>query len=168
MVSISHFNLWPLPHQKLTRNSNHKLVEKESLLLTSTLKTPETTMEFQRHVLEAASGASPHCYDALKLAFGNTIDVIEQEQERRRIEAEREAREKAKKQAAIEEERKLATSRPTLNCTTGRLGCVSGASFQDVTLWGQCSRCYNKLVCSGCGSGWTGSRACHSCNLSFR
>jgi len=54
-------------------------MEKQCLLLTSTLKTPETTVAFKQHVQKAASGASPHCYGALRLAFGNTIDAIKQE-----------------------------------------------------------------------------------------
>ena len=122
-------------------------------------------MEFQRHVLEVASGASPHCYDALKLAFGNTIDVIEQEQEqeRQRIEAEREAREEAERQ----EEAKNLMLRPTVMCPKGRVG-HTNASFRDVAYGSGCSICNRALVCSGCGNGWRGSSFCDACDMAFR
>ena len=76
------------------------MVEKQSSLLTSTLKTPETTAAFQQYVLEVvASGTSPHCYNALKLTFGNTIDAIKRE--RKGVADEQKALE-AEKRAAIE------------------------------------------------------------------
>ena len=59
-----------------------------------------------------ASGAVPHCYDALKLAFGNTVDAIEQE--RQRIADERKAR---------EAEKALEMLRPILRCTRPNTNC---------------------------------------------
>jgi hypothetical protein len=86
-----------LPYRNLSQNSNDRLVEKQCLLLTSTLKTPKTTEAFQRYVQDVASGASPHCYDALKLAFGNTVAGIKRERQKIVDKREEEAREQAKK-----------------------------------------------------------------------
>jgi len=52
------------------------------MLLTSALKTQETTLAFQQYVLEVAGGASPHRYGALRLAFVNTIDGIKQKRQK--------------------------------------------------------------------------------------
>jgi hypothetical protein len=57
-------------------------MEKQCSLLTSTLKTPETTAAFQECLQEVACGTSTHCYDALKLTFGNAINTIKQERQK--------------------------------------------------------------------------------------
>ena len=41
----------------------------------STPETPSRTAAIQQYIQDVASGASPHCYGALRLAFGNTMNV---------------------------------------------------------------------------------------------
>ena len=138
-------------------------MEKQSLLLTSTLKTPEITAVVQQRILEMAGGASPHRCDALKLAFGNTIDAINQE--RKKIADERKAREEAEKQAAIEAARlRELASRPTLKC---RRGCEE-VSIQDAGRGDRCSSCRRPLVCSECNETWNKGNVCVGCGRKFR
>jgi len=141
------------------------------LLLTSALKTPETTVAFQQYILEVASGASPHRYGALRLAFGNTIDAIKQE--RQKIEDERKAREEATRSEEL-------MSRPTLECrTTGKMGrreigrrgraqTIPGCG--EVSIQGVVNKCTcgRSLVCSKCGQTWDGGNACWGCSQAFR
>jgi hypothetical protein len=122
------------------------------------LKTPETTAAFQQHVQEVASGTSPHCYEVLKLTFGNTIDEINRE--RQKIADERKARENAEKEAAKE-----FMSRPMLKCT--RVSSCGMISIQDAIHKNRCS-CKKKLVCSTCGQMWEGTNSCEGCSRTFR
>lgn len=138
-------------------------------------------MAFQRYVMEVASGASPHCSGALKLAFGNTVNVIKQEHQK--IEDERRAREEAEKQAAIEAARREELmSRPVLECRTTwqsgqadywdqyqrnqyqRTGCGE-VLVQNV---GNVCACGRALVCSKCSWTWSGGNVCESCGGTFR
>ena len=160
MVSLLCFNLSTPTHRNLARNSNDRLIEKQCLLLTSTLKSPETTAAFQQHVQEVASGTSPHCYDVLKLTFGNTIDAIKRE--RQKIADERKGREDAEEEAARREE---LMSRPMLKCTRG-LSCGM-VSIQDPGHGIRCS-CTRLLACSACNRVWGGNDSCGGCNKAFR
>lgn len=135
------------------------------MLLTSALKTPETTMAFQQYVLEAASGASPYRYSALRLTFGNTINAIKQE--RQKIEEEQKAREEAARQEEL-------MSRPVLECRMTleargweryqRIGCGE-MSIQDVT---DACTCGRSLVCSKCHWAWGRGNVCENCDRKFR
>jgi hypothetical protein len=51
-----------------------------------------------------ASGVSPHCYDALKLTYGNTIDTIKQEHQK--IADEQKAHGEAKRKVVILKKRR--------------------------------------------------------------
>ena len=51
----------------------------------------------QQYVQEAANGASPHFYDALRLTFGNVVGTLKEG--RRKAEDEQKAREEAEKQS---------------------------------------------------------------------
>ena len=113
------------------------------MLLTSTLKTPETTVAFQQHVSEVAGGTLPHCYGALQLTFGNTIDAIK----RKKNADEQKAREEAEMRAAIEAE---LISRPTQKCEQG----CKEISIQYAHREGGCSRCSGSFECSKCHVGW--------------
>ena len=130
-------------------------------------------MAFQQHVLEVAGGASSHCYDALKLAFGNTIDAIKQE--RKKIADEQEARKEAEKRATIEAEKQAAIEavkrelmqRPMLTCEWGCHG--QEVSIQQANSLSNCRNCGRSFVCSKCRTRWgrTGV-VCGSCGEAFR
>jgi hypothetical protein len=139
-------------------------MEEQCLLLTSTLKTLETTVALQRYVQEIACGASPHCYNALKLTFGNTINGIKQE--RRMIAEEKKVREEAEKEAARREE---LMSRPMLKCTRvgiSQEGSCGMVSIRDTRHGIMCS-CTRLLACSACNRVWGGTNTCGSCNKAF-
>ena len=128
-------------------------------------------MAFQQHVLEVAGGASPHCYDALRLAFGNTIDSIKQErkkiveEQKARKEAEKRAAIEAEKQAAIEAVRRELVSLPMLGCERG---CQGEVSIQQANSMGGCGSCYGSFVCSKCRRRWEGTGVCGGCGGAFR
>jgi hypothetical protein len=143
------------------------LMEKQSLLLTSVQGTPKTTSVFLQYVQEAASGATPHCYDALKLTFGNTVDAIKQE--RQKIADKRKAREaEIAREAQIAREAEM--SRPMLKCTLNNTRCsqVSIAnlarSIRKCPSW----YCSGGLMCSACSWIWGGGENCHGCGKAFR
>ena len=138
-------------------------MRRQSLLLASTLKTPKTTSVFQRHVQEVASGAAPHCRDALKLAFENTVDAIKQE--RQRIVDERKARE-AEEAREAERAREEEMSRPMLKC--GQSWCGYGEISINNVGGSGCYNCGNYLVCSACNGSWRGGATCSSCGKIFR
>ncbi|KAF9779436.1 hypothetical protein BJ322DRAFT_1087472 [Thelephora terrestris] len=160
---------------------NDRLVEKQSLLLTSTLKTPKTTSVFQEYVHEVAGGATPHCYDALKLAFGNTVDAIREERrkiadKRKACEAEIACEAQIAREAQIEREaryaeitreaRYAAMSRPTLKCardtTCGEISIAKAVSGH----W--CSGYGAELACSACNQKWHAGKFCSGCGKAFR
>lgn len=124
-------------------------------------------MVFQQHVLEVAGGASPHCYDALKLTFGNTIDAIKQERKKiaeEQKEAQKQAIIEAEKQAAIEAVRRESVSRPMLKC---EMGCQE-VLIQQANGMGQCGNCGRSFVCSKCCTRWGRTGVCVSCGEAFR
>jgi len=164
-----------------------RLIKKQCLLLTSTLKTPETTTAFQQSVLEVATGASPHCYDVLKLTFGNTIGAIKRERqkiadERKALQeiadekarqkiadekARQKANEEAKKQAEIETARlEELMSRPMLKCSMTQWGggMCGEVSIQD----NRGNACPHNKSCSKCGRIWGGAEICGGCDREFR
>jgi len=134
---------------------NDRLMKRQSLLLTSTLKTPNTISVFQRYVQEVASGAVPHCRDALKFAFGNTVDAIKEE--RQKIADERKARE-------AEKAREM--SRPMLKCNLSQLNGCMEVSVNSVVR-SRCS-CNGSLRCSACNRAWKTGSTCGGCGKVFR
>jgi len=133
---------------------NDRLLEKQCLLLTSTLKTPVTTAAVQQHVQEMASGPSPHCYDALRLAFGYTVDAIKQERQK------------------ITDERNEFASRPRLKCRNRPSDrCNKEISIDDQrggSTGRYCGNCSGVFECSTCGLVWRGNDVCRDCKKAFR
>jgi hypothetical protein len=133
----------------LNINSNGKLMEKQSTLLTSTLKTPMTTIAVQQCIQEMAGGTTPHCYDALRLAFGKTVNAIKQ-----KIADEQKAREEY-------------ASRPRLECTRCSEMHMIEQSMRTGHYWCGCG-CRN-FRCSECHRRWVGrDTICDGCNKAFR
>lgn len=127
---------------------NYKLLERQSSILTSTLRAPKTTQMVQQRVRDAADGNSPHCYHALKLAFGKTVDAISQkiadDERKAREEAELRARTKLKRtrlSGLHRGEHPIDEPEPRMECS--RCGRLSHCS--------SCGRALDKKdVCSGC------------------
>ena len=122
-----------------------------------------------------ANGALPHCFDALRLTFGNVVDAIKQEH--KRISDEQKAckeAEEAEKRVAIEVEKRAAAAatqlmaRPTLKCQRNKRNNCREVSIQDTLYGNGCSSCGNSLVCSKCNQGWEGSNTCGGCDEVFR
>ena len=139
-------------------------MKRQSLLLTSTLKTLNTTSGFQRYVQEVANGAIPHCRDALKLAFGNTVDGIKKE--RQRIVDERKARE-AEEAREAERAREEEMSRPMLKCSQSQWYMCGVVSINGMVGSG-CSNCGGYLWCTACNQEWGGGPTCGGCGKIFR
>ena len=138
-------------------------MRKQCSLLTSSLKTPKTTTMLQQYVQEAASGASPHCYDALRLTFGNVVGALKEG--RRKAEDEQKAREEAGKQSA-----KLSEIRTTLKCAFPRFGCNHPPTDDTKQKYpgGRCPMCGVRPVCSGCKQKWGGEDVCRGCGKTFK
>ena len=136
-------------------------MRKQCLLLTSPLKTPKTTTMIQQYVQEAASGASPHCYEALRLTFGNVVGALKEG--RRKAEDEQKAREEAEKQSA-----ELSETRTTLKCVS----CYNMPTDHTKQKYagGRCPRygCNMRPVCSGCNQKWRGEDVCRGCGKTFK
>ena len=107
----------------------------------------------QRYIQAAAGGVSPHCYDALRLAFGKTVNAIKDEGQRI---AEVEAKRKAE-----------FMSRPMLRC---HWHCGDGKlSIGKAIAMGRCPDCDRPLVyCSACNRRWLGGDTCQGCDKPFR
>jgi hypothetical protein len=133
----------------LNINSNGKLMEKQSTLLTSTLKTPMTTTAVQQRIQEMASGTTPHYYDALRLAFGKTVNAIKQKMIVDELE-------KAREEYA---------SRPELECRECR---KVQKIEQSMRTGRKCGCMFGQLRCSGCHEIWKRDVICHGCNKAFK
>lgn len=115
-------------------------MEELCLLLTSTLKTATTTADVQQYIQKIAGGASPHRYDALRLAFGSAVNAI--------------------KEAEF-------MLRPRLRCTVECVDEEFSIDSAKVTK-GMCNNCRGPLSCSVCWELWRGDDACRECGESFR
>ena len=145
------------PYRSFAQNSNEGLMEKQCLLLTSTLKTPMTTEVVQQYIQETASGTSIHRYDALELAFRNTMSTMKLQ----KIEDEREL-ERAKELEFM--------SRPGLECESHShylLSCEQ-VSIDRVKAGSRCRRGGRSFRCSACFASWKEGDSCHSCKKAFK
>jgi len=131
-----------------------RLMEKQCLLLTSSLKTPKTTAMVQRCIQEMAGGASPHCYDALELAFGNTANAIRHERQKTAD---------ADKRKELEEVRYML--QPRLNCN--KCGDISLRGTKISHIYTMSCSCGRLITCSGCHTQWRGGDTCGGCAETF-